>query len=137
MPTLVDKPDASATGYLLQVLCHPWFLKKLPPHATEMNDYYLSLPLPTDYQQPEEIKALLAQVRRGRRTLHSQEHRVVEGVGSIVLARAGQARPGECVYDCVLLLSLAGAAGACRPRRGSHGRKAVICNKWPLATQWW
>lgn len=82
------------TGYLLQVLCHPWFLKKLPPHATEMNDYYLSLPLPTDYQQPEEIKALLAQVRRGRRTLHSQgKHRVVlsKEVGSIVLARAGQA----------------------------------------------
>lgn len=99
-----------------------------------MNDYYLSLPLPTDYQQPEEIKALLAQVRRGRRTLHSQgKRRVVltKEVRSMILARAGQARPGECAYDRVLLLSLAGAAGACRPRRGSNGRKAVICSNWP------
>eukprot|EP00955_Chlamydomonas_euryale_P020134 213838-Chlamydomonas_euryale.AAC.2 len=35
--------------------------QKLPPHATEMNDYYLKKALPNGMQQPEEIRQLLRQ----------------------------------------------------------------------------
>lgn len=41
----------------------PRFVKKLPRHATEMNEYYLSKPLPRDFQRPEEIAELLTAVR--------------------------------------------------------------------------
>ncbi|KAL6758372.1 kinase-like domain-containing protein [Haematococcus lacustris] len=53
------KPDPAKRLTLQGILQHPWFLKKLPPHAQEMNDYYTALPLPEEHQQPEHIRALL------------------------------------------------------------------------------
>ncbi len=58
------KPDPAKRITLDQILQHAWFLKKLPPHATEMNDYYLTLPIPNEHQRPEQIRQLLEEARR-------------------------------------------------------------------------
>jgi serine/threonine-protein kinase SRK2 len=58
------KPDTTKRITLEQILQHPWFLKKLPPHATEMNDYYLNLPIPNEHQRPEQIRQLLEEARK-------------------------------------------------------------------------
>ena len=49
------KPDPCKRISLDDLLTHPWFVKKLPPHATEMNDYYLTLPVPDEHQGPEQV----------------------------------------------------------------------------------
>eukprot|EP00798_Chlamydomonas_sp_ICE-L_P002768 gene2768-12643_t len=58
------KPDPVKRISLDEVLAHPWFTKKLPPQACEMNDYYLSLPMPKEHQSPEQIRALLDKARK-------------------------------------------------------------------------
>lgn len=58
------KPDPAKRITLEGILKHQWFLKKLPPHATEMNDYYLTLPIPNEHQRPEQIRQLLEEARK-------------------------------------------------------------------------
>ncbi|KAF5828686.1 hypothetical protein DUNSADRAFT_17222 [Dunaliella salina] len=58
------KPNPKQRLTLEGVLQHPWFLKKLPPHAQEMNDYYFNLPMPDEHQRPEQIRQLLQRARR-------------------------------------------------------------------------
>eukprot|EP00798_Chlamydomonas_sp_ICE-L_P007921 gene7921-1134_t len=57
------KPVAANRITLGEVMQHPWFLKKLPPKACEMNRFYLSLPPPEHLQSPDCIKQLLDQGR--------------------------------------------------------------------------
>lgn len=64
------KPNPAERLTLEGILAHPWFLKKLPPHAQEMNDYYLTLPMPDEHQRPEQIRQLLDDARRE----HAMQH---------------------------------------------------------------
>lgn len=56
-------PDQRLT--IEAIMLHPWFRKKLPPQALDMNVYYLNLPPPTEYQRPEQIKTLVEEARTG------------------------------------------------------------------------
>ncbi|MEW5313589.1 MAG: hypothetical protein WDW38_005145 [Sanguina aurantia] len=73
------KPDvtvsADGLGLLKRLLCpspatritvseiigHPWFQRKLPAQTREMNDFYVNLPLPPQYQTAEQIRLLMQQ----------------------------------------------------------------------------
>jgi len=57
-------PNPEQRITLDDILEHPWFNKKLPAQAKTMNAYYLNLPLPTEYQSPEQIRLLLDEARR-------------------------------------------------------------------------
>ncbi len=58
---LKPTPDQRLT--IEGIMSHAWFKKKLPPQALEMNMYYLNLPVPPEYQRPEQIKALVEEAR--------------------------------------------------------------------------
>ncbi|GLI60100.1 hypothetical protein VaNZ11_002131 [Volvox africanus] len=60
------KPAPEQRLTIEKIMEHPWFNKKLPPQAREMNMYYLNLPVPPEYQQPDQIKKLLQEARVGR-----------------------------------------------------------------------
>ncbi|GIL83946.1 hypothetical protein Vretimale_10959 [Volvox reticuliferus] len=57
------KPAPEQRLTIEKIMEHPWFNKKLPPQAREMNMYYLNLPVPPEYQQPDQIKGLLQEAR--------------------------------------------------------------------------
>eukprot|EP00198_Chlamydomonas_reinhardtii_P010066 XP_001699403.1 ser/thr kinase [Chlamydomonas reinhardtii] len=57
------KPAPESRFTIDKIMEHPWFNKKLPPQAREMNVYYLNLPVPPEYQRPEQIKSLLEEAR--------------------------------------------------------------------------
>lgn len=44
-----------------EIIGHPWFQKKLPAQTREMNDFYVNLPLPPQYQTAEQIRFLMQQ----------------------------------------------------------------------------
>lgn len=58
------RPNPSHRITLDAILHHPWFNKYLPPHALDMNAYYLALPVPSTHQQLHQIRHLLQAARK-------------------------------------------------------------------------